>query len=99
MTDAAALDAEFGMQTPEFASRRTLVLRRFLRRPSAVAALIVLLALFIGCYAVPSLLPYSYSDLDFNALLQPPNLDTGWAPTHLARICWLRPCGACRSQC
>jgi peptide/nickel transport system permease protein len=73
MTDAAALDAEFGMQTPEFASRRTLVLRRFLRRPSAVAALIVLLVLFVGCYTVPSLLPYSYSDLDFNALLQPPN--------------------------
>jgi peptide/nickel transport system permease protein len=73
MTDAAALDAEFGMQTPEFASRRTLVLRRFLRRPSAVAALIMLLVLFIGCYAVPSLLPYSYTDLDFNALLQPPN--------------------------
>src|ERR1700727_1697128 len=72
MTDAA-LDAEFGMQTPEFASRRTLVLRRFLRRPSAVAALVVLLAFFIGCYTVPSLLPYSYSDLDFNALLQPPN--------------------------
>jgi peptide/nickel transport system permease protein len=73
MTDAAALDAEFGMQTPEFASRRTLVLRRFLRRPSAVAALIMLLVLFIGCYAVPSLLPFSYTDLDFNALLQPPN--------------------------
>jgi peptide/nickel transport system permease protein len=73
MTDAAALDAEFGLQTPEFASRRTLVLRRFLRRPSAVAALIMLLVLFIGCYAVPSLLPYSYTDLDFNALLQPPN--------------------------
>jgi glutathione transport system permease protein len=73
MTDAAALDAEFGMQTPEFASRRTLVLRRFLRRPSAVAALIVLLMLFVGCYTVPSLLPYSYTDLDFNALLQPPN--------------------------
>jgi len=73
MTDAAALDAEFGMQAPEFASRRTLVLRRFLRRPSAVAALVVLLALFIGCYTAPSLVPYSYSDLDFNALLQPPN--------------------------
>src|SRR6201995_2229718 len=72
MTDAA-LDAEFGMQTPEFASRRTLVLRRFLRRRSAVAALVVLLALFVGCYALPSLLPYSYSDLDFDALLRPPN--------------------------
>src|SRR6202161_4802630 len=72
MTDAD-FDAEFGMQAPEFAAALPLVSRRFLRRPSAVAALIVLLVLFIGCYAVPSLLPYSYSDLDFNALLQPPN--------------------------
>src|SRR4029077_15090308 len=73
MTEAAALHAKSGLETPEFASRRTLVLRRFLRRPSAVAALLMLLALFVGCYTVPSLLPYSYSDLDFNALLQPPN--------------------------
>jgi peptide/nickel transport system permease protein len=57
----------------EFASRRTLVLRRFLRRRSAVAALLVLLVLFVGCYTLPSLLPYSYTDLDFDALLQAPN--------------------------
>ena len=49
------------------------MLRRFLRRRSAVASLLVLLVLFVGCYALPSLLPYSYSDLDFTALLQPPN--------------------------
>jgi peptide/nickel transport system permease protein len=61
------------VKTPEFASRRTLVLGRFLRRRSAVAALLVLLVLFIGCYALPSFLPYSYSDLDFDALLQPPS--------------------------
>jgi peptide/nickel transport system permease protein len=61
------------LATPEFVSRRTLVLRRFLRRRSAVAALLVLLVLFVGCYALPSFLPYSYSDLDFDALLQPPN--------------------------
>lgn len=58
---------------PEFASRRTLVLRRFLRRRSAVASVVVLVALFVGCYTVPSFLPYSYSDLDFDALLQPPS--------------------------
>src|ERR1700677_2065969 len=73
MTDTAALQAETGVDTPQFASRRTLVFRRFLRRRSAVASLTVLLVLFVGCYTVPSLLPYSYSDLDFNALLQPPN--------------------------
>ena len=72
MTAAAALDAEFGMQRPEFASRRTLVWRRFLRRRSAVASLIVLLVLFVGCYTLPSFLPYSYTDLDYAALLQPP---------------------------
>lgn len=57
----------------EFTSRRTLVLRRFLRNRSAVVALALLVLLFIGCYALPPLLPYSYRDLDFNALLQPPN--------------------------
>lgn len=56
-----------------FASRRTLVLRRFLRNKSAVAALALLVLLFIGCYTLPGLLPYSYQDLDFTALLQPPN--------------------------
>ena len=69
MTDAALT----GLHTPEFASRRTLVLRRFLRSPSAVGSLMVLLALFVGCYTLPTFLPYSYTDLDFNALLQPPN--------------------------
>ncbi|OBK42991.1 peptide ABC transporter permease [Mycobacterium gordonae] len=57
----------------EFTSRRTLVLRRFRRNRSAVVALALLVLLFIGCYALPPLLPFSYRDLDFNALLQPPN--------------------------
>ncbi|MBX9978513.1 MAG: ABC transporter permease [Mycobacterium gordonae] len=57
----------------EFTSRRTLVLRRFLRNRSAVVALTLLVLLFIGCYALPPMLPYSYRDLDFGALLQPPN--------------------------
>jgi peptide/nickel transport system permease protein len=73
VTDTAALHAKSGLEAPEFASRRTLVLRRFLRSPSAVASLIVLLLLFVGCYALPSFLPYSYTDLDYTALLQPPN--------------------------
>ena len=56
-----------------FTSRRTLVLRRFLRNRTAVASLTMLVLLFVGCYALPSVLPYSYDDLDFDALLQPPN--------------------------
>lgn len=61
------------VEPTEFTSRRTLVLRRFLRNRPAVVALALLVLLFIGCYALPPLLPYSYRDLDFGALLQPPN--------------------------
>ena len=43
-TDAAAT---------QFTSRRTLVVRRFLRNRPAVAALAVLVLLFVGCYALP----------------------------------------------
>jgi peptide/nickel transport system permease protein len=57
----------------QFASRRALVLRRFVRSRSAVASLLVLVLLFVGCYTLPVVLPYSYTDLDYQALLQPPN--------------------------
>jgi peptide/nickel transport system permease protein len=67
------VDAKADTETAGFTSRRTLVLRRFLRSRSAVIALVILVLLFVGCYALPPLLPYSYQDLDFNALLQPPN--------------------------
>ena len=59
----------------EFASRRTLVLRRFARNRPAVAALVILALLFIGCYALPPLLPWSYTELDFYALQDPPSAD------------------------
>src|SRR5437763_10431857 len=76
MTSGAETTAAQGISAPEvagFTSRRTLVLRRFGRNRLAVAALTLLVLLFVGCYALPTLLPYSYDDLDFNALLQPPN--------------------------
>lgn len=69
MTTAASRDtASVG-----FTSRRTVVWRRFLRSRSAVGSLLVLAVLFVGCYALPPLLPYSYTDLDYNALLSPPS--------------------------
>ncbi|WP_175266387.1 ABC transporter permease [Mycobacterium lepromatosis] len=61
------------MEEANFASRRTLVLRRFAHNRTASASLVLLVLLFVACYLLPSLLPYSYDDLDFNALLQPPN--------------------------
>jgi len=58
-----------------FASRRTLVLRRFARNRPAMAALVILVLLFVGCYALPPLLPWSYTELDFYALQDPPSTD------------------------
>jgi peptide/nickel transport system permease protein len=56
-----------------FASRRNLLIRRFFRNKPAAVALILLALAFIGCYALPPLLPHSYTDLDLHALLQPPS--------------------------
>jgi len=67
--------AKSGVDVARFASRRTLVWRRFLRNKPAVVSLILLVVLFIACYALPRVLRYSYTDLDFYALQQPPNSD------------------------
>jgi peptide/nickel transport system permease protein len=75
VTTESATTAKSGVDVAVFASRRTLVLRRFLRNKPAVASLALLVLLFIGCYALPQLLPYSYSDLDYYALQQPPTID------------------------
>lgn len=58
--------------TEVFTSRRALVWRRFLRNRPAVVAIMVLSAMFIGCYALPPLLPWHYTDLDYYNLQQPP---------------------------
>ena len=73
--------------TEEFVSRRTLVARRFARNRLAVISLAVLVALFVAAYALPPLLPYSHTDIDFAALQTPPS------PQHcpLRRLPHLRP--------
>jgi peptide/nickel transport system permease protein len=75
VTTETATTAKSGVDVAQFASRRVLVLRRFRRNKPAVVSLVLLVALFIGCYALPPLLPYGYTDLDFNALQQPPSAD------------------------
>ena len=75
ITTDTATTAKAGVDVTRFASRRTLVLRRFLRNKPGVVSLALLVLLFIGCYALPPLLPYSYTDLDYYALQQPPTLD------------------------
>ncbi|MDT5180813.1 MAG: glutathione transport system permease protein, partial [Mycobacterium sp.] len=73
VTTEASSSAQSGVDAGTFASRRTLTLRRFLRNRLAVGALVVLAVMFIGCYALPPLLPWSYTDLDFFNLQQPPS--------------------------
>jgi peptide/nickel transport system permease protein len=75
ITTESATTAKSGVDVARFASRRELVWRRFLRNRAAVVSLILLVALFIACYALPPVLPYSYTDLDFLALQQPPSTD------------------------
>ncbi len=75
VTTDSATAAKSGLDAQKFASRRTLVWRRFLRNKPAVVALVLLVLLFVGCYALPPLLPYSYTDLDYYALQQPPSTD------------------------
>ena len=75
VTTETATTAKSGLHADEFASRRTLVWRRFLRNKPAVVALALLVLFFVGCYALPPLLPYSYTDLDYYALQQPPSTD------------------------
>jgi peptide/nickel transport system permease protein len=67
--------ARSGIHPGTFTSRRNLVARRFIRNRPALVALILLALAFIGCYALPPLLPYGYNDLDYDALLQPPSLE------------------------
>jgi peptide/nickel transport system permease protein len=75
VTTDTTTTAKSGVDVARFASRRALVWRRFLRNKPAVVSLILLVVLFIVCYALPPVLPYSYTDLDFYALQQPPNSD------------------------
>lgn len=56
-----------------FASRRALVIRRFAKNRLAVVSLALLVLMFIAAYAVPPLLPYSHTDIDFSNLQSPPS--------------------------
>ena len=69
----------------EFTSRRTLVFRRFLRNRLAVASMATLALLFIGCYALPPLLPHSYTDIDYYSLQQPPSIDHWFGTTAIGQ--------------
>jgi peptide/nickel transport system permease protein len=54
-------------------SRGRLVLRRFFRRRLAVVGLLLVLAFFIFAYVGPAFYKWKYTDIDFQAFLQPPS--------------------------
>ncbi len=83
----------------EFASRRTLVVRRFLRNRAAVASLAALLLLFVSAYALPHYCPTPTTTLISTHCCSRRAPSTGWALTRWAKICWRRRCVACRSRC
>ena len=74
-TSTAKTSVSSGIDAEKFASRRDLVLRRFLRNRLALVALVLLVVMFVGCYTLPSVLPYDYSQFDYTALQHPPSLD------------------------
>ena len=59
--------------TSQRARRRRLLRKRFLRRPMAVAGLVVVLAFVVTAIFAPLLAPYSAGATDFNALLAHPS--------------------------
>lgn len=98
MTETATT-ARSGLHTEQFATRRTLVFRRFVRNKPAVVSVIVLAVMFVGCYALPPLLPYSYTDPTTTHCNSRRPSSTGSAPTRWARTSWPKPCAACRNPC
>jgi peptide/nickel transport system ATP-binding protein len=70
-------------ETERVQTRGALVLRRFLRRKSAVAGLVTLVVLFLLAFAGPHLTKWSYDSIDYTALLQPPSASHWFGTTQI----------------
>jgi peptide/nickel transport system permease protein len=68
-----AAQLKSGVAVEAFVSRRTLVARRFARNRLALMSMALLVLMFVAAYALPPLLPYSHTDIDYNALQSPPS--------------------------
>ncbi|HEY5855189.1 MAG TPA: ABC transporter permease [Aldersonia sp.] len=65
--------------------RRSLIWRRFLRNRPAIVGAAILLLLFVASFALPPLLPYDYTDLDYTALLSPPSSEHPFGTTQIGQ--------------
>jgi peptide/nickel transport system permease protein len=73
VTGAGELDLDQRLLLSPRSRRRRLLARRFLRRPLAVAGLVVALTFVLGAVFAPWVAPYSPDATDFNAILQKPS--------------------------
>lgn len=67
-TDAPTLSQVQGPKVRRSRSRGALLVRRFVRNRLALVGLGILLVLLVGAYVLPSFLPWSYTQNDWNAL-------------------------------
>jgi len=68
---------------PVLTSRGRLVARRFLRSRTAVAGMVVIVALFLFAYVGPLLSPWEFDELDYTAFLQPPSAEHWFGTTQI----------------
>ncbi|WP_082632924.1 hypothetical protein [Acidipropionibacterium acidipropionici] len=96
VTDGAAV-APTPDETGEFVriGRRRILLRRFLRNPSAITGSIIFLLLIAFSIFGGLLTPYSYDQPDFLALTRPRAASTRWTRHRAATTCWPRWCTPC----
>ena len=85
----ASLEAADGA-TDEVISRGRLVLRRFLRRKSAVGGFVVLVSLFVLAFAGPHLTRWTYLSQDLENALQGPSLNHYFGTTLLGQDIFVR---------
>ena len=69
----------------EALGRGRLVLRRFLRRKTAIAGLVVIVLLFLLAFVGPFLTHWSYTSKDFNAFLQGPSTSHWFGTTQIGQ--------------
>lgn len=70
------------------ASRRRLLLRRFLRNKTAVVGLLVIFLLILIAIVGPWLSPWAYDEVDRQAYLKPPSLSHPLGTTQSGRDMW-----------
>ena len=75
---------------PAAPTRGRLVLRRFLRNKLAVAGLVTFVGLFVLAYVGPLLSPWSYTDQDVTAYLQPPSAEHWFGTTQIGEDVFVR---------